>query len=171
MSSPANYSTEEMERLDEQRNRSLMWFLGTFLAWSFASILIIMAAFTLMGTSDSDMILVMSLPLVVLPLLLWIYFLVRFLLIRRRIRRNPEAAAYLDDEMVRDAWRRAAATGFWAMLAVEALVTLQALTLRVIIVTGLVSPIPSVLSAIQAPMVIAVGVGVTIGRYLYLRRG
>jgi hypothetical protein len=171
MSTPANYSTEDMERLDEQRNRSLMLFLATFLAWSFASILIIMAAFTLMGTGDSDMILVMSLPLVVLPLLLWIYFLVRFLLIQRRIRRNPDVAAYLDDEMVRDAWRRAAATGFWAMLTVEALVTLQALALRVIIVTGLVSPMPSVLSAIQAPMVIAVGVGVTIGRYLYLRRG
>ena len=57
------------------------------------------------------------------------------------------------------------------MLTVQALATLQVLAMRVIVMTGLIEPRISAVAAIQAPLVIAVGVGVTIGRYLYLRRG
>jgi hypothetical protein len=161
-----------MERLDQRRNRNLAWFLGVFLFWSVSSVLMIGASIMLMQAGASTAITpLLLIPTVAVPLLIWIVLLARYALIQGRIRANPELALKLDDEMVRDAWKRAASTGFWTMLTVEVLVTLQVFVMSVLMGAGLVPPGPILLDYVQAPLAIAVGVGVTIGRYLYLRRG
>jgi Flp pilus assembly protein TadB len=91
--------TAEVERLDRQRNSSLAWFLGSFLVWTLGTIA---AMFLLIGVLGLGMWVLA--PLYVLPLALWLFFLVRYLLIQSRIRSQPRLAEALNDELVRAAW-------------------------------------------------------------------
>ncbi len=161
-----SYFTAEVERLDRQRNRSLAWFLGSFLVWTLSAtggIVLIASPVRL-----ADWVVG---PFFSLPLLFWLFSLLRYLGIQSRIRSQPRLAEALNDELVRTAWLKAASAGFWAMLTAEILVTLWGtLVVNVAIDLGLV-PLNSVLMMdLRSPLVLAIGVGVTIGVYLYQRR-
>jgi hypothetical protein len=160
------YFTEEVERLDRQRNRSLAWFLGSFLVWSLGTM-------GWMGFQISRPWLGMwvVVPLYVLPLAVWLFSLLHYLGIQSRIRSQPRLAEVLNDELVRTAWLKAAAAGFWAMLTAEIVVTLGRTLAGIISVGfGLIPWKPVLALDIRSPLVLAIGVGVTIGVYLYQRR-
>ncbi|MFC1543697.1 hypothetical protein ACFL4Y_00385 [Gemmatimonadota bacterium] len=171
MSHATTPTAAELERLDRKRNRSLAWFLGTFLFWSIASMLLMFASLTFLSGVGSQFVPLLLIPFGLFPIAIWGFFLARFLWIQGRIRREPRIAATLDDEMVRHAWMRAASYGFWAMLGTLVLVTLYVMLLRVLVITGVTPIAPSLFDAIQAPLSITVGVAVTIGSYLHQRRG
>ena len=157
--------TAEVERLDRQRNSSLAWFLGSFLVWTLGTIA---AMFLLIGVLGLGMWVLA--PLYVLPLALWLFFLVRYLLIQSRIRSQPRLAEALNDELVRAAWLKAAAAGFWAMLTAEILVTFWRVLANTTVSIGLVPRNYTLLIDIRSPLVLAIGIGVTIAVYLYQRR-
>ena len=167
-----NLSMDELEQLDQKRNRALAWFLGVFLFWSITSVLMIGAFIVLMKAGiNTDLPPLILVPSIVIPLLVSMVLLARYAFIQGKIRANPELARMMDEEMVREAWRRSAATGFWVMLAVEVLATIHVYISGFLMGAGILQPSPILLDSIQAPLSITVGVGVTIGRYLYLRRG
>ncbi len=161
--------TELTERLDRQRNLSLTWFMWSFLTWSFLQILVI-SGFAILGMRDQEFLTWLFFVGGFLPLVLWIFFLIRFLIIQKRIRGNPVIAEALRDEMVREAWLRAAAYGFWSMLAVEAAFTILKVLSTIVFVHLLGVPHFLMVLEIRSPLAIAVGLGVTIGTYLRYRR-
>ncbi|MFC1628152.1 hypothetical protein ACFL3H_03435 [Gemmatimonadota bacterium] len=160
---------EITERLDRQRNQSLAWFMWSFLVWSFLQIIVIFG-YAIVRMSDPGFLPWLFLVGGTLPMAIWVYSLIRYLFLGRRIRSNPEIAEALNDEMVREAWLRAAAAGFWSMLAVEA-----GFTILKVLSTGLIlhvfgAPQVLIVLEIRSPLAIAVGLGVTIGTYLRYRR-
>jgi hypothetical protein len=155
----------QVEQLDRRRDRSLAWFLGCFLAWTLATI----ASMFLLVTPGL-VSLALIVPVFALPLAFWLFFLGRYLWIQARIRSDPRLAEALNDELVRTTWLRAAAAGFWAMLAVEVLSTLWRMLTNVTVSMGLVPLNPVLFLDLRAPLTLAVGIGVTIGVYLYQRR-
>ncbi len=161
--------TEMTERLDRQRNLSLSWFMWSFLTWSFLQILVI-AGFAVFGMRDHEFLTWLFFVGGLIPMTLWIFFLTRFLFIQRRIRGNPVIAEALRDEMVREAWLRAAAYGFWSMLAVEAAFTILKVVSSIVFVNLLGAPHLMIFLEARSPLAIAVGLGVTIGTYLRYRR-
>ena len=147
----ANSFTQRMEHLDLQRNRSLAWFLGTFLFWSFCSIALLLGYGILGGFGP-------------------VFFLGRYLWIQHRIKADPRMSEALNDEMVRSTWFRAAAAGFWSMLAVEVVFTILRISSNLLVSMGFIDIRFIAVPDIRAPLAIAVGVGVTIGVYLHHRR-
>jgi len=160
--------TEIIERLDKQRNRTLAWFIGTFLLWTLSAY-----AFTVInwisGGLEPELQARLSMYFVAIPSIPWLCFLLRYRDIRRRITTTPELASVLNDEIVQHAWLRAAAKGFWAMLAVE-----------IIFEVGLGfyqssnafigTPDLSFLWGFQSIMAITIGLSVTIGTFLRARQ-
>ena len=157
------------ERLDRQRNQSLAWFMWSFLAWSFLQILVL-TSFAVMGMREQEFLTWLFFVIGFIPMALWITFLIRFLWVRHRIGADPQVAEALRDEMVREAWLRAAAAGFWSMLAVEASFTILKVLANVVFAQFLGIPHLLIFLEIRSPLAIAVGLGVTIGTYLRLRR-
>jgi len=160
---------EITERLDQQRNQSLAWFMWSFLVWSFLQIFVIIG-YAITGLLGSPLLPWLFLGGGLVPMALWVFFLLRYLFLGRRIRSNPVIAEALRDEMVRDAWYRAAAAGFWSMLAVEASFTILKVLSTVLIGYFLGAPQLMMFLEIRSPLAIAVGLGVTIGTYLRYRR-
>ncbi len=160
---------ELTERLDQQRNQSLAWFMWSFLAWSFLQIIVIIG-YVITGMSDPGFLPWLFLVGGLIPMTLWIFFLLRYLFIQRRIKVNPAIAEALRDEMVREAWHRAAAAGFWSMLAVEAVFTILKVLSTILVAYFLGVPQILIFLDIRSPLAIAVGLGVTIGTYLRYRR-
>jgi len=161
-----SYFTEEVERLDRQRNRSLAWFLGSFLVWNLSAMggMIVVAS----PVRHAEWVLG---PLFSIPALIWLFSLLRYFGIQSRIRSQPRLAKVLNDELVRTAWLKAAAAGFWAMLTAEILVTVwRTLAANLAIGFRLIPMNPVLAMDIRSPLVLAIGVGVTIGVYLYQRR-
>jgi hypothetical protein len=161
-----SHFTAEVERLDRQRNRSLAWFLGCFLVWTLSAL----GGMVLVASPVRLTAWILG-PLFSIPLLFWLLFLLRYLRIQSRIRSQPRLAEVLNDELVRTAWLKAAAAGFWAMLTAEIVVTLGRTLAGIISVGfGLIPWKPVLALDIRSPLVLAIGVGVTIGVYLYQRR-
>jgi hypothetical protein len=161
-----SHFTAEVERLDRQRNRSLAWFLGCFLVWTLSAL----GGMVLVASPVRLTAWILG-PLFSIPLLFWLLFLLRYLRIQSRIRSQPRLAEVLNDELVRTAWLKAAAAGFWAMLTAEILVSIwQFLVANVAIGFRLIPLNPVLLMDLRSPLVLAVGVIVTIGIYLYNRR-
>ncbi|MFC1499465.1 hypothetical protein ACFL6T_00425 [Candidatus Zixiibacteriota bacterium] len=160
---------EITERLDRQRNQSLAWFMWSFLIWSFLQIFVI-TGYAFMNLLGSPLLPWVFLGGGLVPLALWICFLLRYFFLGRRIRSNPAIAEALRDEMVKEAWHRAAAAGFWSMLAVEASFTILKVISTIVVSHFLGAPHLLILLEIRSPLAIAVGLGVTIGTYLRYRR-
>ncbi len=156
---------QQVEQFDRQRDRSLAWFLGSFLVWTLATI---GSMFLLVSPGLVSVSLVG--PVFLLPLALWLFFLGRYLWIQARIHSDPRLAEALNDELVRTAWLRAAAAGFWAMLAAEVLSTLWRMLANMTVGLGLVQINSVLFLDLRAPLTLAVGIGVTIGVYLHQRR-
>jgi hypothetical protein len=165
--------SETIERIDALRDRSLTWFLTSFLIWSGGSIaLILYLSFGWRSLSGGLGRLLGYLIWVwfLAFLFLWVVMLGRYLLIRGRIGRDPVLTTALNDEGVRSAWLRAASTGFWTMLAAEVAFVLIRVGTGGVIALGLAPVELVMLQGVRSPVVLAVGVGVTVGRYLRLRR-
>lgn len=165
---PENSLTQRMEHLDLKRTRNLAWFLGSFLVWSFCSIVLLLG-YGIFGGYNRAFTPVL-IVLLTLPLAVWLFFLGRYLWIQRRIKADPQIAEALNDEMVRSTWFRAAAAGFWSMLAVEVVFTILRTSSNLMVGMGFVDISILYIPDIRSPLAIAVGVGVTIGVYLHHRR-
>jgi len=164
MASESAFS-REVEKLDRQRDRSLSWFLGSFLLWTLYAI----GSMYAMLIPEKPGLWVLG-SVFVLSMGVWVFFLGRYLWIQSRIRMDPRLAETLNDELVRIAWLRAMSAGFWAMLAAEVLFTIWRMAVNLLVGLGLIPLNPVVFVDIRAPLVLAVGVGVTIGVYLHQRR-
>lgn len=160
-----SYFSRQVEILDQQRDRSLSWFLGSFLVWTL-SMVGAQYAVLLLGTAALWAVG----PILFISMGLWILFLGRYLWVQYRIRSDPQLAEILNDELVRTAWRRAAASGFWALLAVVVLMTLVRTATTVSVGLGVIPIEPAIFVDVRVPLGLAVGVGVTIGVYLHQRR-
>ena len=101
----------------------------------------------------------------------WPFFLIRYLLIQRTIKRDPQLASALNDELVRYTWTRAAALGFWVMLTTAGLIQFGQLFISLLYRAGFVPITIFALNGFELPEAMAVGVGTTIVAYLYFRRG
>ena len=98
---------ELRERLDRARERTLAWFLVTFLFWAFAQITLTLLFLFMLGQHTLPAWLFG--PFALLPLLLSLVFLGAYLRVMQRIRADRATAEALNDELVRYAWLRAAA--------------------------------------------------------------
>ncbi len=159
----------QVEHLDRQRDRSLAWFLGCFLFWV-ASTMVLTVAVVRLGFAGRAVGPYLLLTLALAPFLLWFFFLGRYFWIQLRIRSDPRLAEALNDELVRAAWLKAAAAGFWTMLAAEVLLTLARLLTNIVIAMGLLPWTAGMFNELRSPLVLALGIGVTVGVYLHQRR-
>lgn len=161
-------SLELREQLDRARERTLAWFLGTFLFWAIAQITLTLLF--LFAAGQHALPAWLFGPFALLPLLLSLVFLGAYLRVMQRIRADRATAEALNDELVRFAWLRAAAAGFWSMLGVMVAFSLVNILLRILTGFGLLDPRLGALDAIQPPLAIAAGVGVTVLTFLRLRK-
>ena len=158
------------EILDHKRNRSLLGFVISFVIW-------IMSAFPYkvviyFGYSPPPGIMTFYLIFFGIGgLICWLFFLTRYLLIQRTIKRDPQLASALNDELVRYTWTRASALGFWVMLTTAGLLQFSKLLITLLFSAGFIPISILALNGFDLPEAMAVGVGTTIVAYLYFRRG
>lgn len=158
------------EILDRKRNRSLLGFVISFVIWIMSALPYKVVVLYLGYTPPQGVMTFYWIFFGIGGLACWLFFLIRYQLIQRTIKQDPQLASALNDELVRYTWTRAAAIGFWVMLTTVGLFQFGKLFMILLYSAGIVPPTIFALRGFELPEAMAVGVGTTIVAYLYLRR-
>jgi len=108
-----------IELLDRTRRRTLLGFLVAFVAWQAPTI-----AQEALGAAVSAPVEGGLTILAAVAGVVWLFYAIRLILLRREVARDSEAAAALDDERVRQVRAKSLACAFWSLVVYLAAIRL-----------------------------------------------
>jgi hypothetical protein len=132
-----------IEALDRKRNRLLSWILAVYGVWHGILLLLTLIAFIKFGLLIRHFMSGVRLYILIIgvvALAVFLFFIIRWLIYKRTLKKNPETAMAVNDERVKQNWLMAYRTSFIVMISLAVILEILKIASNAIFIR--VSPPP-----------------------------